>query len=62
MQVYFTVSVGRKFSDSNWCPLNREGVRLIWGPLKVSLYHSEEVIRANNVSRVGSEYVQHVKS
>ena len=23
MQVHFTVNVGRRFTDSTWCPLNR---------------------------------------
>ena len=39
MQVYFTVNVGRKFWDSNWCPLNKR-VSAYYGArfIKVSLY------------------------
>ena len=61
-QVYFTVNMGRNLVTQAKVQLI-EDVRLIWGPLiQVSLYNSDELIRAHNLSGVACEYIQHVKS
>ena len=56
MQVYFTVNVGRKFRDSSWCPLNREVVRLIWGPLDTGFtveYFGYAYVLPSSFSKIG---------